>query len=104
MVFSVSEKIRDIDIAHILYDWAMAVPLKPGDRFFCYPKGPPGTKTDLSYSNVRVAMKACVVRLGLDPIHYSTHSLRIGGACALRAAGAPDSMIMFMGRWKTLPS
>ena len=29
------------------------------------------------------------------------HSFRIGGAMALYEAGAPDSVIMMMGRWKS---
>ena len=32
---------------------------------------------------------------------YSWHSFRIGLACALRAAGAPDSVILALCRWKS---
>ena len=38
----------------------------------------------------------------LDPARFSTHSLRIGGASALAAAGVPDYVILDMGRWKSL--
>jgi len=44
-------------------------------------------------------------RQGVGPTMFSLHSLCIGGACALRAAGPnpnPLSMILFMGRWKSL--
>ena len=32
---------------------------------------------------------------------YSTHSLRIGGATALFAAGATETVIRTMGRWSS---
>ncbi len=35
---------------------------------------------------MRQAVKAEALRLGVDPTEFSLHSLRIGGACALRAA------------------
>ena len=53
---------------------------------------------------MRRAVKAGAMRLGVDPTKFSLHSLRIGGACALRAAGAPLSVILFMGRWKSAPA
>ncbi|EGZ14430.1 hypothetical protein PHYSODRAFT_509117, partial [Phytophthora sojae] len=37
-------------------------------------------------------------RLGLPSKDYSTHSLRIGGACALLAAGKSDVVIRLMDR------
>ena len=55
---------------------------------------------DRSTSMLRQAVKAEAIRLGVDPTMFNLHSLRIGGAYALRATGAPMSMILFMGRWK----
>ena len=43
-----------------------------------------------------------VSRLGLEMSRYSSHSLRIGGASVLAAAGLPDYMIQLIGRWKSL--
>ena len=40
--------------------------------------------------------------MGLDPTRYRTHSLRIGGASMLAAAGRPDYEIQKLGRWKSL--
>jgi len=49
---------------------------------------------------------ACLKQLaavyGLDPTRVSSHSLRIGGASALAAAGVPDYVIRDMGRWRSL--
>jgi hypothetical protein len=52
----------------------------------------------------RHTVKAAALRLRVDPAKFCLHSLRIGGACALRAAGAPVSMILFIGRWKSAPA
>ena len=39
---------------------------------------------------------------GLNPDRVHTHSLRFAGASTLAAANIPDSVIMKMGRWKSL--
>jgi hypothetical protein len=56
---------------------------------------------ELSYSRLNAAIKKLATVFGLDPKRYSSHSLRIGGASALAAAGAPDYIIQLMGRWKS---
>jgi hypothetical protein len=48
-------------------------------------------------STVQLLVKS----IGLDPAHYGTHSLRIGGATALFAAGASETVIRTMGRWSS---
>ena len=58
-----------------------------------------GVRQVLTYAVIRRAVKAGAMRLGVDPTMFSLHSLRIGGACALRAA-----MTLFMGRWKSAPA
>ena len=39
---------------------------------------------------------------GIDPDLVGVHSLRAGGAMALKLAGADDTTIMKMGRWTSL--
>ncbi|ETP10248.1 hypothetical protein F441_14064 [Phytophthora nicotianae CJ01A1] len=46
-------------------------------------------------------IKTAAANMGLKPKDYSTHSLRIGGACALLAAGKSDLVIRLMGRWSS---
>ncbi|ETN01502.1 hypothetical protein PPTG_17227 [Phytophthora nicotianae INRA-310] len=46
-------------------------------------------------------IKGTAPGLGLNPKDYSSHSLRIGGACALLAAGKSDLVIRLMGRWSS---
>jgi hypothetical protein len=38
---------------------------------------------------------------GLNPDHYSGHSLRMGAATQAALAGVPDHLIQLMGRWKS---
>ena len=56
----------------------------------------------LSYDVLTKHLKETAVRLGFNPVFFSSHSLRIGGASALAAAGVPDYIIQTMGRWKSL--
>ena len=49
-----------------------------------------------------LCLKQLAVAMGLDPRRISSHSLRIGGAAALAAAGMPDYVIMNMGLWRSL--
>ena len=39
--------------------------------------------------------------VGLNPEEFGTHSMRIGGATALFAAGADPTVIRTMGRWSS---
>ncbi len=47
-------------------------------------------------------LKEMAIYFSLDPTRISSHSLRIGGASALAAAGVPDYIILDIGRWKPL--
>jgi hypothetical protein len=85
------------DIVEILFDWAVEAGLAAGDPFLSYRK-----QWTLSYSTFQKAIKVVAVHLGLDPNRYSTHSLRIGGATVMAAAGLPDYVIQLIGRWKSL--
>jgi hypothetical protein len=51
---------------------------------------------------VNRVLKDGAILFGFDPDKISSHSLRIGGASALAAAGAPSWVIQLTGRWKSL--
>ena len=55
-------------------------------------------RTDFVRDMVRTLMGAIGER---DPSHFGSHSLRIGGATALFAAGADPTVIRTMGRWSS---
>ena len=61
----------------------------------------PSTNQPLSYQYMLDMTRHLVQSVGLTPHEYGTHSFRIGGATALFAAGATDTIIRTMGRWSS---
>ena len=61
----------------------------------------PGTNKPLSYEFVLGITKRLMAAVGEDPSQFGTHSYRIGGATALFAAGANETVIRTMGRWSS---
>jgi len=65
-----------------------------------------GNKRYITDKDIRAAVKNAATALdyqntrGIPLSHINTHSLRIGGACALALAGYDDVQIMKMGRWR----
>ena len=47
-------------------------------------------------------LKRHVADVGLDPAHYSGHSLRRGGCTAMFLAGVNETFIAAHGRWRSL--
>ena len=90
-----------INIVRVLFDWSVLAHHRAGDFFMSYNlfQGRSCTNVPLSYNCVNQAMKQCAAEYGLDPRDFGTHSARIGGATALRAAGASESMVQRLGRW-----
>ena len=62
----------------------------------------PATNEPLRTNRVRDLVRDVMRASGeSDPSHFGTHSLRIGGATALFAAGADPTVIRTMGRWSS---
>jgi hypothetical protein len=61
----------------------------------------PATGKPLFTDAVRDIVKRLMQCIGQDPSDFGTHSLRIGGATALFAAGATPVVIRTMGRWSS---
>ena len=55
----------------------------------------------MSGDNIRKIIKLAVSSIGLNPKHFSGHSLRAGGATDLFEARVPYHIIKKMGRWKS---
>ena len=51
--------------------------------------------------DIRDIVRQICIAIGLDPMLFGAHSLRIGGATALFAAGADPIHIRTMGRWSS---
>jgi hypothetical protein len=105
MFYSAEQDACGIAVCRILFEWSKTACLSANDRLFSLPH-PSSRKQrlNLSYDHMRKALKECARSHNLSPEDFSTHSLRIGGACALFASGSSPQMVMFMGRWRTLPS
>ena len=61
----------------------------------------PATNSSITKEAVHEVVKELMLVLGENPAHFGTHSLRIGGATALFAAGADPTVIRTMGRWSS---
>lgn len=62
----------------------------------------PGTNEPLRTHALRDMVRNLMGSIGEpDPSQFGTHSLRIGGATALFAAGADETVIRTMGRWSS---
>jgi hypothetical protein len=91
-------------LASNMLRWATEARLQPGDPFLAY-RGEGATAMRpwwLSYNRLNNAIKATASLCGFNCDLFSTHSLRIGGATILAAAGLPNHYIQKMGRWKSL--
>ena len=55
----------------------------------------------VSAASLRYRIRKAAILIGLNPRHYSNHSLRVGGATDLFVARAPYFIIKKMGRWKS---
>jgi len=62
----------------------------------------PSTNSPLRTNDLRDLLRVLMTRVGeTEPHQFGTHSLRIGGATALFAAGADETVIRTMGRWSS---
>jgi hypothetical protein len=85
------------DLVIDCFDWAVDARPAAEDAFLSY-RG----QWTLPYGYALARIKEIAKRRGLDPKRYKLHSLRVGGASTLAAAGKPDHFIQKMGRWKSL--
>jgi hypothetical protein len=86
-----------INISVVLFEWAKLVKPEKDAPFLAGVN-----RSCVSYDVLNKAIKRLAYELGLNPIFFSTHSCRVGGATALGAAGVPDYLIQNLGRWKSL--
>ena len=75
-------------------------PLRPGERACDVPLfRVAGTREPLRTNTVLTITRRLMQAIGERPEQFGTHSYRIGGATALFAAGADETVIRTMGRW-----
>lgn len=64
--------------------------------FFLNESGSPVTTTHFNK-----ILKSCILKLGLDPKLYTSHSFRIGAATLAHKKSFTDSQIRKLGRWRS---
>ncbi len=80
------------DICTELYNWSMDTRPILGQPFlYC------NRISLISPNDVNSIIKSAAIGNGMSPVHFSSKSLRVGGAAAL----APTYLIKKMGRWKS---
>ena len=88
------------DLVQILFDHAsLLINSQPSTPFF-HSIGP--TKFKLTYDMFTISIRVIAAAFNLPIKRFKTHSLRIGGACALLAANVSEAIVKLMGRWKSL--
>jgi len=85
-----------------MFKWAQRARPIPGDPFLTYRGILLPKPRWLDYKSLLIAIKNTAISCGFDPSRFGTHSLRIGGATILAAAGLPNHYIQKIGRWKSL--
>lgn len=55
----------------------------------------------LTHQALVTNLRAAIQEVGVDPLLYAGHSLRIGAATTAAAVGLQDSQIKALGRWKS---
>ena len=87
------------DFVMNMFQWAQLARPAHDAPFFSY-RG----DWNLTYDKYNAAIKTVMASLGFQAVlsQFSTHSIRIGGASILAAAGFSDYVIKKMGNWKSL--
>ena len=86
---------RVYDIVSDLHQYVQVVQPIRGQPFFHVPC----LEWSLVPTEYNRRLRKVAIKHGLDPNRVHSHSIRIGGATVLAAAGIPDYVIMTMGGW-----
>lgn len=99
LYFTVNDTLNGygFDLVRTMFGYAQRARPKDNDAFLMH-----SDTNMLKYDRMNAAIKDIASKFKFDPSRFSMHSLRIGGASALAAAGAPTHYIQKMGRWKSL--
>jgi hypothetical protein len=92
-----SNNTRSFDLVSQMYKWCQIASPELGTPFLFYH----GLKS-FSTEKLNKLIKLAAFKNNLDPNHFSTKSLRIGGATALAIDPASMVLIQKIGRWKSL--
>lgn len=94
---------HQICLVHELLRWARTAEYSNATDYFLSIRRPNLPRLPLTYTTFQAAVKAVGRVFHLDPTRCGSHSLRIGGATCLHAAGASSATLQQAGRWRSLP-
>ena len=80
----------------INYHYLHSYPIPPSAPLYQFSTG-----QHLTYNIHNSNIKSLISLVGLDPSHYSSHSLRAGAATQAARAGLPREAIKRLGRWRS---
>ena len=80
----------------IMHHFLPRFPVEPASPLFRFSSG-----SLLSYPVYNSIIKSLVQLAGLDPTHYSSHSVRAGAATQAAEAGLDPDSIKRLGRWRS---
>ena len=89
-------------VATDMFTWAKKARPAVGDPFLSHCATEGCDPWSLPYEYYNDAIKRTARKCGFDDKLFSSHSIRIGGATLLAAAGHPNHYIQQAGRWKSL--
>lgn len=72
---------------------------KPSDPVFSLPSSK--KLVPFNYTHLQCTLRKCLEIIGLDPIAYSSHSFRRGGATTAFRAKVPPELIQLQGDWRS---
>ena len=85
-----------------MFRCASALRPLPDSAFFAWRGDTNEPAWKLGEHTINKLLKDGAALFGFPTEKFSSHSLRIGGASALAAAGAPSWVIQLTGRWKSI--
>ena len=83
--------------------WSQMSTRLPDDPFLSF-RSASGHLECLTYKTFQKTIKECAVAFGFNPDWFNPHSVRMAAPTALRAAGGSDRDVLFLGRWKSIPT
>ena len=92
-----------MDPVALMRDHLASSPGGPDDPLFVYGSDVPARcGKRVPGDHISAWLKHCARHFGFNPDEYASHSLRIGCATALAELSKEDSLIMQVGRWKSM--
>ena len=92
-----------VTFLQLTFLWAQMSNRGPEDPFLS-DRNTSGHLECLTYRTFQRTIKDCAIAFGFNPDWFNPHSVRMAAPTVLRAAGGSDRDVLFLGRWKGVPT